>query len=269
MDLKQVFIRRRAAKAQKEQKELDQKRRNKIHMIPVVALVFANVLVLSLDYRVVEAIYKLTENVMLAIFALFTSGMMFILWFDILYTYLLKNDIQNKISIAFSGLALVSAGFFAFLDYGLSAGYGVEEVLPVEANLLFAGMVILTIANGAGLFAWYIWDDQVKRKSTVEKNRADNDFDAETIEEADKLLEKAGVVLQRKEAMEKRFGKEAVGEIMDMLSGIEDLLGVDLNNDGKIGNRPQITANASDTGAALQLKEAHHDSNPPKAGNES
>ena len=69
--------------------------------------------------------------------------------------------------------------------------------------------------------------------------------------------------------MEKRFGKEAVGEIMDMLSGIEDLLGVDLNNDGKIGNRPQITANASDTGAALQLKEALRDPNPPKAGNES
>jgi hypothetical protein len=269
MDLKQVFIRRRLAKAQKEQKTADQKRRDSIHNVPKIALWVANILVLSLDYRVVEAVYQLTDNIMLSIFALFTSGMMFILWFDVLYRYLLKNDKQNYISIAFSGLSLVSAGVFAFLDYGLSAGYGVEKVLPVEANLLFAGMVILTIANGAGLFAWYIFDDQVERKSKVEKNRADNDFDAETIEEADKLLEKAGVVLQRKEAMEKRFGKEAVGEIMDMLSGIEDLLGVDLNNDGKIGNRPQMTANASDTSAALQLKEAPRDPNPPKAGNES
>jgi hypothetical protein len=129
---------------------------------------------------------------------------------------------------------------FAFLDYGLSAGYGVDQVLPVEANLLFAAMVILTVANGIGLFAWYILDDQVQRKTTVERNRADNDFESETLEDANRMLEKAGKVLENKSVMEKRYGKEAVEEMLSMLAGIETALGIDLDGDGSIG-KPQQT----------------------------
>ena len=237
MNIREALLARRRQKAQKKQVQEEQKRKSKIHWIPNVALIVANLLVLSLDYRVVEAVYKITGSPMLALFALFTSGLMFILWFDILYRYLLANEIQYYISLAFSGLALVSAGLFAFLDYGLSAGFGVEQILPVEASLLFAGMVILTIMNGIGLFAWYIFDDQVQRKSIVEKNRAEQEFDAETIEDANRMLAKAGEVLQRKESMEKRFGKEAVEEMMSMLTGLEDTLGIDLNGDGKIGTQ--------------------------------
>ena len=239
MDIKTALKQRRLMRQKAKDTKQEQKRKSRIHWVPTTALVVANLLVLSLDYRVVEAIYKITGNVALAVFALFTSGAMFILWFDVLYQYLLSNETQKNIALAFSGLSLLSAGFFAFLDYGLSAGYGVDQVLPMEANLLFAGMVVLTIANGIGLFVWYIYDEQVQRKSIVERNRADNDFDAETLEDANKMLEKAGVVLQRKQAMESRFGKEAVEEMMSMLAGLEDALGVDLDGDGRIGNRPQ------------------------------
>lgn len=175
---------------------------------------------------------------MLAVFALFTTGAMFVLWFDILYQYLLANTWQTRIAIAFSALSLVSAGFFAFLDYGLSAGFGATEILPMEVNLLFAGMVILTIANGIGLLWWYMIDDQVKRKGIVEKQRADSDFDEETLSEASKMLAKAGDVLLAKETLEKRFGKAAVNEMLEMLAGIEVALGIDIDGDGTIG-KPQ------------------------------
>jgi hypothetical protein len=240
MNIRDVLVRRRQMKAKTQQVKAEIARKSKIHYVPIIALVAANLLVVSLDYRVVEAVYKLTDNVALSVFALFTSGAMFILWFDVLYQYLLKNDNQNKISLAFSGLSLVSAGMFAFLDYGLSAGYGVDQVLPVEANLLFAAMVILTVANGIGLFAWYILDDQVQRKTTVERNRADNDFESETLEDANRMLEKAGKVLENKSVMEKRYGKEAVEEMLSMLAGIETALGIDLDGDGSIG-KPQQT----------------------------
>lgn len=252
MNVFQALRTRRALKQKVQQEKNEQNRKSKVHIIPTIALVVANLLVLSLDYRVIEAIYKLTNNAALAIFALFTSGAMFVLWFDVLYQYLLANTWQKRIALAFSGLALVSAGLFAFLDYGLSAGFGVEEVLPMEAKALFASMVILTVMNGIGLFVWYIIDEQVQRKSIVEKNRADADFDAETIEDANKMLEKAGQVLQRKEQLETRFGKDAVDEILSMLSGLEEATGLDLNGDGVIGNpqKPRqmpMTANAATT----------------------
>jgi hypothetical protein len=239
MNIQDVLRRRRAMKAQAQQRTEEQKRKDKIHAVPTIALVIANVLVLSLDIRVVDAIYKLTNNWMLAIFALFTTGAMFVLWFDVLYQYLLANVWQSRIAIAFSGLSLVSAGFFAFLDYGLSAGFGVTEIVPLEATLLFAGMVVLTIANGIGLFWWYIIDDQVKRKGVVEKQRADSDFDAETLADASKMLNKAGEVLQAKELLEKRYGKDAVEEMLEMLAGIETALGIDLDGDGFVGKSPR------------------------------
>ena len=178
MNIRDVYVQRRKMKEQAKRNTNEAKRKTNLQAVPKIALVVANLLVLSLDYRVIEAIYKITNNSALALFALFTSGAMFILWFDVLYHYLLANDIQKNISLAFSGLSLISAAFFAFLDYGLSAGFGVEQVLPVEASMLFAGMVILTVANGAGLFAWYVYDDQVQRKSTAEKSKAEDDFEA-------------------------------------------------------------------------------------------
>lgn len=240
MDIKSVYVQRRKVKAQAAQNLSESKRKSRIRNVPKIALVVANLLVLSLDYRVVEAIYKITNNAALAIFALFTSGAMFILWFDVLYHYLLSNQAQKNIAMAFSALSLLSAALFAFLDYGLSAGFGVEQILPVEANLLFAGMVILTVANGAGLFAWYIYDDQVQRQSTAEKSKAEDDFEADKLEDVSRMLAKAETVLSKKTVMESKYGREAVSEMLDLLSGIETALGVDLDGDGRVG-RPQNT----------------------------
>jgi len=216
------------------------KQKSKVNMIPYIALGVANVLVISLDYRVVEAVYKLTDNVILAVFALLTSGMMFILWFDILYQYLLASDWQKYISLAFSGLSLISAGVFAFLDYGLSAGFGADKVLPTEANYLFAGMVILTILNCAGLFWWYIIDAQIVRKSNSAKQEADSDYDAQNVEIANNLLENVDRMLTRRQHLEAKFGAAAVDQMLATLSGLEDALGIDIDGDGKIGSGQQM-----------------------------
>lgn len=252
MDIRQVYVQRRKMKEQATRNLQENKRKSRIRSVPIIALVVANLLVLSLDYRVVEAIYKITDNVALAVFALFTSGAMFILWFDILYHYLLANQVQKNIALAFSGLSLLSAAFFAFLDYGLSAGFGVESILPFEANMLFAGMVILTVANGAGLFAWYVYDDQVQRQSTAEKSKAEDDFEAEKLEDVNRMLAKAETVLSKKTAMESKYGREAVSEMMSLLSGIETALNVDLDGDGHIG-KPQNTPRQAVASFASQV----------------
>jgi len=242
MNVKDIYVQRRKMKEKAKTATAEGKRKSKIQSVPKIALIVANLLVLSLDYRVIEAIYKITNNAMLAVFALFTSGAMFILWFDVLYHYLLANETQKNISLAFSGLSLISAAFFAFLDYGLSAGFGVDQVLPVEANLLFAGMVILTVANGTGLFWWYISDDQVQRQSIAEKSKAEDDFEAEKLEDVGRMLEKAETVLAKKRAMESKYSADAVAEMMSLLSGIETALGTDIDGDGIIGKPKQSFA---------------------------
>lgn len=238
MSIRNIYVQRRKMKEQAQRNISEAKRKTSLQARPMTALIVANLLVISLDYRVIEAMYKLTQNLALSVFALFTTGAMFILWFDVLYHYLLANDIQKKISMAFSGLSLISAAFFAFLDYGLSAGFGIEQVLPVEVNMLFAGMVILTVLNGVGLFAWYIFDDQVQRKSTAEKSKAEDDFEADKLDDVNRMLEKADALLAKKQTMESKYGSEAVSEVMALLSGVETALGVDLDGDGKIGNKP-------------------------------
>ena len=142
MNVLEALKKKREIKANAAQKIERSKQINNVNAIPRIALIVANALVLSLDYRVVEAVYKITDNVMLAVFALFTSGAMFVLWFDVLYQYLLASEWQKNISLAFSGVALVSAGVFAFLDYGLSAN-GANELMQTEKNILFAGCFFL------------------------------------------------------------------------------------------------------------------------------
>jgi len=260
MNVLEALKKKREIKANAAQKIERSKQINNVNAIPRIALIVANALVLSLDYRVVEAVYKITDNVMLAVFALFTSGAMFVLWFDVLYQYLLASEWQKNISLAFSGVALVSAGVFAFLDYGLSAN-GANELMQTEKNILFAGMVILTIANGAGLFWWYIIDAQVTRKSLAAKQQADNDFDAQNLAIANDLLEKVEGMLTRRAALESKFGAKAVDEVMMSLMGLEEVLGVDINGDGKIGNKPQMRSFAADVKTAQT-----EDKNPPTGG---
>ncbi len=260
MDILSALRKKREIKATAAQKVERSKQINNVNAIPKIALIVANALVLSLDYRVVEAVYKITDNVMLAVFALFTSGAMFVLWFDVLYQYLLASEWQKNISLAFSGLSLVSAGVFAFLDYGLSAN-GANALMPKEVNILFAGMVILTIANGAGLFWWYIIDAQVVRKSLAAKQQADNDFEAKNLEIANDLLEKVEGMLSKRAELEKKFGAKAVDEIMMSLVGLEEVLGVDINGDGKIGNKQPMRSFA----ATVQTEQTE-DKNPSTGG---
>ncbi len=227
-------------KAETAQNVKHAKQKSKMQVIPLVALAVANVLVLSLDYRVIDAVYKMTKSTPLSVFAVFTTGLMFILWFDVLFRYLLANVLQWYISIAGSTVALITAGVFAFLDYGVSVDLGNGRIIEPQANGLFVGMVVLTVIHGALLFWWYIIDDQVVRQQTAAKKQAESDFDLQNVDIANTILERAGVMLEKRQQLDAKYGADAVSQILNSLAGLEDLLGVDINGDGKIGVPTQV-----------------------------
>jgi len=257
MDIFGLLNAQKKQETEAKQNAASQKQKNKMRLIPNIVLIIANVLVLSLDYRVVEAVYKITNNTALAVFAIFTSGAMFILWFDVCFQYLLSNDAQRNLSLACSGLALISAGVFAFLDYGISVDIGRGFVLSVQTNWLFAGMVILTVVNAVCLFWWYIIDDQVKRESTAAREQARNDHNSKTVEKAENILKQTGQVLALRQGLEKQFGADAVNSVLNSLMGIEVAFGVDINGDGKIGASVPMNANAADVQSVPTLADVN------------
>ena len=235
-----MFKQEKAADAKAAQERKAQKAKAKMRAIPQAALVVANILVLSLDYRVIEAVYKLTHNVALAVFAIFVSGAMFIFWFDVLYQYKLANDWQGYISLAASGLALVAAGLFAFLDYNISVQVNSTQSisLPTSVNFLFGSMVGLTVINAALLFWWYMIDEQIDSERLLEKNSAKRAAQQRNMDRVAALLDNADKLLAQKTALAKQYGAAEVEIMLSTVMGID----VDLNGDGVSGraNTPAV-----------------------------
>src|SRR5574343_461900 len=104
----------KAANAETEKKnELTAKTR-RASAIPKIVLVIANIIILTLDFRVFDVVYKITDSVILAVFAIVPTGIMFIVWYDMLYSnYPLAGRGQKYLSLAGAGLCLVLAAVFA------------------------------------------------------------------------------------------------------------------------------------------------------------
>lgn len=225
-------------KAAQERKA--QKAKNKMRTIPQIALIMANVLVVSLDYRVVDAVYSLTKSIPLAVFGIFVSGAMFIFWFDFLYQYKLASDWQGYISLAGSALSLITAGMFAVLDYRvhfqLSNSLNLE--MPTSVNFMFGSMVWLTVIHAVLLFWWFMIDEQISGERTVEKQAAKRAAKQQNMERVAELLAGAEKLLMQKAALIEQYGAEEVEMTLSAIAGIE----IDLTGDGVIGHPSTLPA---------------------------
>lgn len=241
------FLKGKNGKKKVQEKKQDEKRKFRtMEGVPMIALVIGNIIVLSLDYRVFEAVYILTHNVVLSAFALFSSGAMFIVWFDILFNYLLSNKFQKYMSVFFSGLSLVVAGVFAFMDYGLNSALD-QSKLIANSDFIFATLVIVTILNGIGLFVWYMNDKQISLNRVLAENEADFHFDARQLESASVLFDHVGSYLSKQKMLEDKYGADSVRQMLQILANMEVDFGVDMDGDGGIGtiggNKPNNNGN--------------------------
>lgn len=250
MNIMKVFEHDKQVEYREKKRREESRARFRAKIVPAIVLIVANALVLSLDWRVYEGVYNVTKNTALAIFAVASSGVMFILWFDVVYSYLLRNEHQKNISLAGSGFSIITAAALAFLDYGISidVGNGVS-IRSDDYNFIFSWLVIKTVLDVALLFAWYLQDEQIIANTQVAKSSAAFGRKEEIAERAETLLQITSRVLAAQENLKRQYGDAAVQHVLDLLAGVESSTGIDIDGNGvvgSVGNAPRMVANAAD-----------------------
>ncbi len=227
-------------------------------IVPLIALVVANIIFVSLDIRAIEAVYIATQSPLLAISTIAVSGAMAILWWDVFLPHARRynNNTQRDIAVAGILLGFLLSGVLAFLDY-------IVRSVTISTNFLWATTVALTIGQG-GMMLWYHQaDDSIiasaKRQKSlaarVEQLAEINDWEAEL-----KNLENIG---ERLEELARKFpGKQAAKAARAMGYPILASMLEDDDKDG-IPNykdkdwRPELTF-AQDVSRAPGPQEIHY-----------
>lgn len=237
-----------------KQKDLTSKARRASYA-PLIALTVANLIILTLDYRVFDAVYKITDSYVLAGFSIIPTGAMFILWFDVLYSaYPLAIERQKQIALACSGLALFAAGVFAFFDYGVTVDMGRGVKVAADYDFIFWATIVLSIIHAVALFVWFAIDeDTIDKKANerdlaaqrrkAEAQEAQGRITLEMMETANRVLSSMEGAMKKQRTLEDTYGAAEVGKMLALLAGVEMLTGQDLNGDGRIGNAPAMNVN--------------------------
>ncbi len=150
------------AKSAQEAKEIARKKR-----IPLSALIFANVVFLSLDARAMHAVKIITGSWFLAIATVLVSGAAALYWWDFLYPHARrhKNKGQENIALIGTGIGIGVSGILAFVDYIVIGG-------AQNVDWLWALVVLLTVAQGGMLARFWQIDGSIEAEAKREESLA-------------------------------------------------------------------------------------------------
>lgn len=207
--------------------ELERKAQTRKKIVPNSALIFANIVFLSLDARGFDAVYKITGYAFLAVVTVLVSGIAALYWWDFAYPHARrhKNKGQEKIALWGTVMGVVVSGVLAFLDYVVVAG---EQ----NINWIWALIVTLTIVQGVMLgFYWKI-DGSIEAEARREESTAARldlqdtaaDFNAE-IDSMEKMLIKL-------EEIKRKFPRPGQAEIAARAMGYPVLAEMLADDDG-------------------------------------
>jgi hypothetical protein len=150
--------------------------------VPVIALVVANLIFLSLDIRAFDVTRKMTGSVLLACVTVIVSGVLALLWWDILYPHSRRHSNQTQVKLAMVGtiFGVLLSAVLAFLDYIIGN-------VKVSEALLWGVVVSVTALQGCLLAWWWLIDNSIEaeaRRQRSVSSRADlgetvDDFAAE------------------------------------------------------------------------------------------
>lgn len=238
--------------------------------VPRVILIVANLIVLTLDYRVLDVAYRVTESYILTAFSIIPTGLMFVIWFDLVYSnYPLATPIQKRIALAGAGLSLLTGIVFSVMEFD----FIVSDAFTLTANykFVFWATIILSVIHAVTMFWWYAIDEETEHRREDEKELATQRRNAEQqvaqtritlemIDTANQALERLQTAMKNKQVLEDLYGKAEVDKMLAMLSNVEIATGKDLDGNGKIGTvdagakqyqsaAPAVDANFTDPSA--------------------
>src|SRR5574343_943201 len=161
-----------------EQKKEVNKKAKWALSVPRVILIVANLIVLTLDYRVLDVAYRVTESYILTAFSIIPTGLMFVIWFDLVYSnYPLATPIQKRIALAGAGLSLLTGIVFSVMEFD----FIVSDAFTLTANykFVFWATIILSVIHAVTMFWWYAIDEETEHRREDEKELATQRRNAE------------------------------------------------------------------------------------------
>lgn len=256
-------------KKQEEHKEQEERKKGfvLVRNVKWIMFTFFNAVALVFDALAMTTVYALTNgNLLLTALALLPTGIPMFMW-EGGWLYPLADKAQKTKAIVGIVLSVLSAlvvgalAIVASLDTDPQMRFWVSTVLLVWC-------VVVVVVHGILAALYFYRDPIIMREHELQVTKADNDYQRETMRDAESLLKDATKMLEQEQEMKNRFGEDAVNRALEIL------LGVDLNGDGKIGDRPKgqqqnaprnvpVNALAAETDMA-ELKENKNPQNPPR-----
>lgn len=210
------------AEAERERKEISRKK-----AVPLSALIFANIVFLSLDARGLDAVYKITSSWFLAGVTLLVSGFAALFWWDFAYPHARrhKNKTQEKIALGGTAVGVSVSGVLAFLDYIVSAG-------SQNINWLWGLVVVLTITQGVMLARYWMIDASIESEAKREESAAARLDLQDTAADFNAEIDSMETMLEKLEEIKRRFPRPGQAEIAARAMGYPVLAEMLADDDG-------------------------------------
>jgi hypothetical protein len=154
------------------------------------------------------------------------------------WLYPLADTKQKKLAIYGVVLSVVSALIVGVL--AIVADLGTPEMNFWVSAALLIWCVLSVVAHGIMAAFYFYKDPIIMRDHELQVTIADNQYQSDSLRESEALLLDVEKMLQKESDLKARFGEEEVNKALEIL------LGIDINKDGKIGNKP-IRSFASDS----------------------
>ena len=193
--------------------ELEERRKK---IVPLSALIVANIIFFSLDLRAFQAIFVLTNSYMLSALTVLVSGGLAMYWFDVLYPHSKRhnNQTQLAISLVFTVLAIGLSGILAFADYMVGTG---DTFSYAWSTVLWACIIILTIAQGVAIAWWWSIDNHIAAEAKIQEAHAEASDQNDDMSILRTKLTGLRGVLTELETLNKDFSPAAVSTVAKMM----------------------------------------------------
>lgn len=205
-----------------EAKEIARKKR-----IPLSALIFANIVFLSLDARGIDAVHTITDSWFLAAATVLVSGAAALYWWDFLYPHARrhKNKEQETISLIGTGIGIGVSGVLAFVDYIVIRG-------AQNADWLWALVVLMTVAQGAMLARFWQVDGSITAEAKREESLASRVDLQDTVDDFKAEIASMENLLDKLEEIKKKFPGKGKAELAARAMGYPVLAEMLADDDG-------------------------------------
>ena len=204
-----------AKRAKAEQKRADWEEKKKT-LIPLSALIVANIIFFSLDIRAFQAILLITNSSLLAFLTVLISGGLAMYWFDVLFPHSKRhnNTAQKNISVVFTILAILLSGVLAFADYVVGTG---NSFSGVWAFVLWAAIIVLTIAQGTAIAIWWSIDNHIAAEAKIMEAHAEAADQNDEMHILETKLHGLSGVMTTLQKLDDDFSPEAVRKVANLL----------------------------------------------------